>query len=189
MILKKSQLKSLPLLLVAAAAGTGCTMMGNFVKSELSAYAEPTTGELAHVRLVGSRNVKVYPASTCPSVYVPGSGYPAGPQMGGQRKRDLGMPKTGHEPKHFVEIAARGDEPITTAFQIGRYKGQWQQSCYVANTFVPQTGRNYEVTATWMGDRCVAAVYEIVKGAAGYQRSRVPTATATCPQTEPAADA
>ena len=68
----------------------GCSTFGGFIASELSRYAEPVDGPLAHLRLVGSRNVKLYPNSGCVSIAVPGSGYPAGPQMGGQRKRDLG---------------------------------------------------------------------------------------------------
>lgn len=180
----KSHLKTL-FLLIATAIGTSGCVIGTIVKSELSAYAEPTTGELAHIRLIGSRNVKVYPASTCPSVNVVGSGYPAGPQMGGQRKRDLGMPKIQVAPKHYVEIAARAGEPITAAFTVGRYQGAYQLSCSVAGTFVPQAGRNYEMVASWMGTQCVAQAYEIVSAGELNERRRVPTIAAQCARPDP----
>ena len=49
------------------AIGASSLLSGCFVKStlksELSSYAEPTTGDLAHIRLIGSRNVKVYPGT------------------------------------------------------------------------------------------------------------------------------
>ena len=96
----------------------GCSTLNGFVNGELSRYAEPTEGPLAHIRLMGSRNVKLYPNSGCVSVAVPGSGYPVGPQMGGQRKRDLGMPKAAEMPKHYVEVAARAEERITAAFSF-----------------------------------------------------------------------
>ena len=99
--------------------GVGCCALlsGCFIKevakSELSSYNEPKQEDAAHLRVSGSRNIKVYPNSVCVSPDVPGSGYPAGPQMGGQRKRDLGMPKTPDTPKHFVEMAVRPGQPIT----------------------------------------------------------------------------
>lgn len=76
---------------------SGC-FIKEVVKSELSSYDEPKHEDVAHLRVSGSRNIKVYPNSVCVSPDVPGSGYPAGPQMGGQRKRDLGMPKTPDTP-------------------------------------------------------------------------------------------
>lgn len=93
--------RSIASALVATTALSGC-FVANTVKSEFSSYAEPTGESLAHIRLIGSRNVKVYPNSTCARLDVPGGGYPVGPQLGGQRKRDLGMPKLADTPKHFV---------------------------------------------------------------------------------------
>ena len=133
---------------------------------------------MAHIRLIGSRNVKVYPNSACVSYTVPGSGYPAGPQMGGQRKRDLGMPKALPMPKHFVEIAARANEPITASFAFhtesyipgvagtGMPGTRSSAGCTSAASFVPQAGRNYEMTATWSsGSHCAVQVFEIRDGA------------------------
>ena len=166
---------------------SGCFVKST-IKSELSAYAEPTDGALAHIRLIGSRNVKVYPNSTCAACTVSGSGYPAGPQMGGQRKRDLGMPKPGSMPKHFVEMAARADEPITASFSYyseltipgaagtGAPSTRRSSFCYVARSFVPQSGRNYEMTANWLSaGLCSVQVFEIVAEGAGYTRRPVPS--------------
>lgn len=166
----------------------GCSWIGNTIKSEFSAYAEPTDGPLAHVRLIGSRNVKVYPASTCVGNNVVGGGYPAGPQMGGQRKRDLGMPKLPGTPRHFVEIAARSDEPLTMAFSFYRasYSGGYagastpQQSsshCYAAHSFIPEPGGQYEAVARWAGGRCSIDVVRLAPDAASgiWQRISVPS--------------
>ncbi len=155
-----------------------CLMLpGCFVqqtlKSELSRYAEPQDGELAHIRLIGSRNVKVYPDSACVSHTVPGSGYPAGPQMGGQRTRDLGMPKTTDMPSHFVEIAAVAGQRIAASFAfhgqtqspvMGR-PGTFERSssgCDVARSFVPEASRNYEIQAGWDHAGCALGVFELV---------------------------
>ncbi|HET6395663.1 MAG TPA: hypothetical protein VFF91_02370 [Pseudoxanthomonas sp.] len=141
----------------------GCSWVGNTIRSELSTYAEPTSGDMAHIRLIGSRNVKVYPNSRCVSHTVPGSGYPAGPQMGGQRTRDIGMAKAVGLPRHYVEIAAVAGQPITIGFSFyipsytpglagtgapGRHNAS---SCHVARSFVPEAGGNYEVIAHWWG--------------------------------------
>lgn len=176
---------------------TGC-FVKNTIKSELSSYAEPTAGDLAHIRLVGSRNVKVYPDSTCVSYEVPGSGYPAGPQMGGQRKRDLGMPKSAVMPKHYVEIAATPGQPISAAFSFYRESSlpgipgtgapgtRSSASCYAASSFVPQIGRNYEMVSVWTQGDCAVQVYELVQGANGLQRSPVVSQPAgSCPATNP----
>lgn len=173
---------------------TGCSFIGDTIKSELSSYAEPHDGERAHIRLIGSRNVKVYPDSTCVSHLVPGSGYPAGPQMGGQRKRDLGMPKSAEMPKHYVEIAASAGQPISAAFSFYRESSmpgtpgtgapgtRNSASCYAAGSFVPQVGRNYEVVSHWVAGDCAVQVYELVQGAGGLQRARVESRAAQgCP--------
>lgn len=182
------------------AIGTSSLLTGCFVKStiksELSSYAEPTIGDLAHIRLIGSRNVKVYPESTCVSYEVPGSGYPAGPQMGGQRKRDLGMPKAAVMPKHYVEIAASAGQPISAAFSFYRESSmpgipgtgapgkRSSASCYAASSFVPQVGRNYEMVSVWTQGDCAVQVYELVQGANGLQRSAVVSQPAgSCPAT------
>ena len=59
--------------LAATVALPGC-FVANTVESEFSSYAEPTGENLAHIRLIGSRNVKVYPNSTCARLDVPGGG-------------------------------------------------------------------------------------------------------------------
>lgn len=160
-------------MVLGVAAACGLTSCASYIRSELAAYAEPSDGALAHVRLVGSRNVKVYPNSTCVSAEVPGSGYPAGPQMGGQRKRDLGMPKVGVPPNHFVEVAARADQPITVNFAFyiesslpgaagtGMPSSRRSSSCTAALSFVPQTGQNYEVEAGWDRRDCSAHVVQL----------------------------
>lgn len=171
----------------ASLAVAGCSFVSEAIKSETSAYAEPTGIPSAHIRLIGSRNVKVYPNSECASYLVPGSGYPAGPQMGGQRKRDLGMPKPTSTPNHYVEIAARAGEPITAAFAFhaesylpgaagtGMPATRNSASCTAAASFVPQVDRHYEMTATWLsGSRCAVQVFEISQDASGvYRRTPV----------------
>lgn len=164
---------------------SGCSVLGSFIESELSRYAEPTEGPLAHIRLMGSRNVKLYPNSGCVSVAVPGSGYPAGPQMGGQRKRDVGMPKAAEMPKHYVEVAARAGERITAAFSFysesytpgipgtGAPGTRRSASCFAAGSFVPVAGENYEVTSDWRWDGCSVTVARLVTTPAGNLR-RVP---------------
>lgn len=154
---------------------SGC-FVASTVKSELSSYAEPTGENLAHIRLIGSRNVKVYPNSTCARLDVLGGGYPAGPQLGGQRKRDLGMPKLPDTPKHFVEIAARAGQPIAANFsfyaeshrpQIAGRPGmpgvKTTSSCSVTGSFVPEANANYEARALWAADRCVVLVTRLVE--------------------------
>lgn len=163
----------------------GCAWVGGIVESEFSAYAEPADGPLAHVRLIGSRNVKVYPDSTCVGTGVAGSGYPAGPQMGGQRKRDIGMPKLTGTPRHFVEIATRSGEPLTMAFSFygasysGGYAGgtapqQSSSHCYAAHSFVPETGGQYEAVADWSGGRCAVNVVRLEPESANGPWRRIP---------------
>jgi len=151
---------------------SGC-FVKEIVRSELSSYDEPKQDGVAHLRVAGSRNVKVYPNSTCVSSDVPGSGYPAGPQMGGQRKRDLGMPKTPDMPRHFVEMAVRPGQPITAGFSFyfesqrpaaGRpgTVERGSASCYQARSFVPEPGQNYEMRAHWTSVGCSVEVTRLV---------------------------
>lgn len=171
------------MLLGAALSGCG---ISSFVKSELSAYDEPTTGDLAHIRLIGSRNVKVYPNSTCVQPLLPGSGYPAGPQMGGQRKRDVGMPKTDSMPNHYVEIAARAGQPITAGFSFhgemtmpgvagtGAPGSRATSGCYAAASFVPQVGQHYEMATKWsFGQACRLELHQLITDPEG-RTQRVP---------------
>lgn len=166
------------------------------IRSELPFCTEPTSGDLAHIRLVGSRNVKMYPGSTCVSYEVPGSDYPAGPQMGGQRKRDLGMPKSAETPKHYVEIAASAGQPISAAFSFYRESSmpgtpgtgapgtRSSANCYAAGSFVPQVGRNYEVVSHWVAGDCAVQVYELVQEPDGLRRAKVESrARAGCSHT------
>ncbi len=175
--------------LVAALSLSGC-FVASTVKSELSSYAEPIGDNLAHIRLIGSRNVKVYPNSTCARLDVPGGGYPAGPQWGGQRKRDLGMPKLPDTPKHYVEIAARADQPIATTFAFyaesyrppiagvpGMPGTKTSSGCRVTGSFVPEANANYEARALWGGNRCVVLVSRLTE-VDGHVR-RVPVAPST----------
>lgn len=156
---------------------SGC-FIKEVVKSELSSYDEPKQEDSAHLRVSGSRNVKVYPNSTCVSSDVPGSGYPAGPQMGGQRKRDLGMPKTPDVPKHFVEMAVRPGQPITAGFSFylesqrpaaGRPGSveRGSASCYQARSFVPEPGQNYEMRAHWTSSGCGVEVSQLLTNVDG----------------------
>lgn len=169
---------------------TSLTLSGCFVadtvRSEFSRYAEPKGDDLAHIRLIGSVNVKVYPSSTCARLDVPGGGYPAGPQLGGQRTRDLGMPKTADTPKHFVEIAARPNEPIAAKFAFyaervrpgvagtGMPATKELAHCNVTGSFVPEANANYEARAFWLGNRCMVLVSQLL--AADGQVQRVPVA-------------
>lgn len=169
----------------------GCSWVGNIVKSEFSGYAEPTDGPLSHVRLIGSRDVKVYPASTCVGVGVVGGGYPAGPQLGGQRKRDLGMPKLTGTPRHFVEIAARPGEPLTMAFSFYRPStpGKISSHCDVARSFVPEVDGQYEAVARWVGRRCSIDIVQLADdGADGsWKTAAVPSSPApACSSAVPA---
>lgn len=182
------------LAVAAIALVLGCAWVGNTVRSELSAYAEPAGEELAHIRLIGSRNVKVYPNSTCASLSVPGGGYPAGPQMGGQRTRDLGMPKLPVTPRHYVEIAARANEPITMAFSFQstrvisppnpatRSMGRSQSSsCYVTRSFVPDVGEYYEAVATDEWSSCGVGIFRLIhdEEADTWRRFPVPSVPGT----------
>lgn len=173
--------------LTAVVTMAGCSWVGNMVKSELSAYAEPKKGELSYIRLIGSRNVKVYPDSVCANLEVPGSGYPAGPQMGGQRKRDLGMPKPAPMPKHYVEIAARAQQPITIAFSFysesispgiagtGVPATRASSTCYAVGRFIPEAGKQYEVVSN--GTRnCLVTIVELVSDKTGSNWQRRPVA-------------
>lgn len=157
--------------LVGCALLSGC-FIREVVKSELSSYDEPKQEGAAHLRVSGSRNVKVYPNSVCVSPDVPGSGYPAGPQMGGQRKRDLRMPKTPDIPKHFVEMAVRPGQPITAGFTFyfesqrpaaGRPGSVERGSagCYQARSLVPEPSQNYEMRASWTSQGCSVEVTQL----------------------------
>lgn len=154
---------------------SGC-FVAKTVKSELSSYAEPTGENLAHIRLIGSRNVKVYPNSTCARLDARGGGYPAGPQWGGQRKRDLGMPKLPDTPKHYVEIAARAGQPIAATFSFyaeshrppiagvsGMPGTRASSGCTVTGSFIPEVNGNYEASAFWAGRGCVIYVNRLVE--------------------------
>ncbi|WP_342316316.1 hypothetical protein [Lysobacter sp. FW306-1B-D06B] len=190
--LTRSRISVVTLAIAVAGLMSGCFVKST-IKSELSAYAEPADGPLARIRLIGSRNVKVYPDSTCAAYTVPGSGYPAGPQMGGQRKRDLGMPKALPMPKHYVEIAARADRPITAGFSFytgmtipgvpgtGMPNTSRSANCYVAHSFVPQADQNYEVTSAWNGAGCSIQVMRLEGAGDSVRRIPVPSALASCP--------
>lgn len=154
----------------------GCGWVEGTARSELSAYAEPTSADVAHIRLIGSRNVKVYPDSTCASHSVPGSGYPAGPQMGGQRRRDLGMPKLASTPAHYVEMAAKPIEPITVSFAVqsqrviapanpatGAPMLRQTSGCQGMRSFVPQAKGQYEVVLEGSSRNCWVTVYKLVE--------------------------
>ena len=171
------------ILALAALAGlAGCSFIGDTIKSELAAYAEPASGDLAHVRLIGSRNVKVYPNSTCASFTVPGSGYPAGPQMGGQRKRDIGMPEVPGMPDHFGEVAPPAGGPITMSFNFyqesytpgipgtGAPGTRSASGCSAARSFVPRVGENYEAIARNRGSWCALSVFRLQQDDAGTWR-------------------
>lgn len=176
-----------------------CTLMSGcfikeVVKSELSSYDEPKQDGVAYLRVVGSRNVKVYPDSTCVSSGVPGSGYPAGPQMGGQRRRDLGMPKTTDVPKHFVEMAVRPGQPITAGFSFyfesqrpaaGRPGSveRGSASCYQARSFVPEANQNYEMRAHWTSQGCGVEVSQVLANADGSvtRRPIISEPASSCP--------
>ena len=173
--------------LTAVVTMVGCAWVGNTVKSELSAYAEPKEGELSYIRLIGSRNVKVYPGSLCANVNVPGSGYPAGPQMGGQRKRDLGMPKPAPMPKHYVEISARAHQPIAIAFSFysesispgiagtGAPATRASSTCYAVGRFIPEAGKQYEVVSNGIRN-CLVTIVELVNDTSGSNWQRRPVA-------------
>ena len=172
--------------LIAIVFMSGCSWVGNTVKSELSTYAEPRDGELSYLRLVGSRNVKVYPNSVCANLNVPGSGYPAGPQMGGQRKRDLGMPKPAPIPKHYVEIAARAQQPIAIAFSFysesvspgiagtGMPASRSSSSCYAVARFIPEAGKQYEVVSDGNARDCPTRILELSSDPSGSVWRRTP---------------
>jgi hypothetical protein len=162
-------------MMMVATLLTGCGL-ADTVRSELSTYAEPTGTDVAHIRLIGSRNVKVYPGSTCASNEVPGSGYPAGPQLGGQRKRDLGMPKLASTPKHYVEIAARPLEPLTVGFMVqsdqiigyapsrtGTRMLKQTTGCQGLATFVPEVNGQYEVVLNGSPRSCWVTVHALVE--------------------------
>lgn len=172
---------------------SGCFIKG-VIKSELAAYDEPQQGDVAHIRLIGSRNVKVYPNSDCVGGSVTGGGYPAGPQMGGQRKRDLGMPKPADMPRHYVEIAALADQRIAAKFSFymesqtavaGRpgTVDRNSASCSVARSFIPEAGQSYEVRTDWDREGCAVMVFRLVAdGAGSVRRLPVPSANApACP--------
>ena len=172
--------------LVTVALTTGCSWVGDTIKSELSTYAEPKDGELSYLRLVGSRNVKVYPNSLCADLTVPGSGYPAGPQMGGQRKRDLGMPKPAPMPKHYVEIAARAQQPIAIAFSFYSESvspgiagtdapaTRNSSSCFTVARFIPQAGKQYEVVSGGNVRNCPVRILELTSDPSGSVWTRTP---------------
>lgn len=185
--MKISKTRFLACVVLGSVGLCGCGISG-FVKSELSAYEEPAEGELAHIRLIGSRNVKVYPDSTCVQPLLPGSGYPAGPQMGGQRKRDIGMPKADPMPDHYIEIAARAGRPITATFSFhgemsmpgmvgtGAPGSRATSGCRAAASFIPEAGAHYELATKWsFGQDCKLELRQIVTDGEGRTR-RVPVA-------------
>ncbi|ALR07572.1 hypothetical protein XFHB_12760 [Xylella fastidiosa] len=166
---------------------TGCASIGDQIKDEFSSYAEPKEGELAHIRLIGSRQVKVYPNSTCVNPGAPGSGYPNGWQMYGQRKRDLGMPKLSQTPHHYIEIAARAAQPITAAFSFQTslfpQKTPWSSGgnvinvnlCNIAYSFVPVAGAHYELVARENRRVCSVDLTQLTPTADGtWQEVHVP---------------
>ena len=179
--------------LVCCTVVSGC-FIKEIVRSELSSYDEPKQEDVAHLRVSGSRNVKVYPNSVCVSPDVPGSGYPAGPQMGGQRKRDLRMPKTPDTPKHFVEMAVRPGQSITAGFTFyfesqrpaaGRPGSVERASagCYQARSFVPEPSQNYEMRANWTSYGCNVEVTQLFtqSDGSGVRRSVPSEAAGSCP--------
>jgi hypothetical protein len=159
---------------VASFTVAGCTWLREIKRSELSTYLEPVDGPTARVRLIGSRP-KVYPNSDCVSVQVPGSGYPGGWRPWGLEPRSLEMPRFADTPQDAIEVIVRADVPATISFQYassattpgaagtGMPSTTRSAHCTVARAFVPAAGVDYEVRATWIGNReCIVEVTELL---------------------------
>lgn len=163
-----------------------------------TAYAEPTEGPRARVRLRGpAMNPLVYPGTACDRGIFPGAGKPGGPRLGGGfSARDLGMPKTDHGSKP-LEIYVRANEPVTMQFSAGGSGAYFcppapqgyrmicprpktvVPPCTRMHSFVPEVGKDYEMVFTYVNDRvCDVEVFAIASDPGGHRQQRVPSQAA-----------
>ena len=130
-------------LMAAVCAGLGaCSSVG----TQFSKMDEPAAGERARVRVAANMLVKGVPESACVDWRKPGAGTIFGGIVGssGYRGRSIGMPDPNQlTGRHSGEFYAAGGKPLTVSL-INTPESRMR--CTISITFVPQTGRDYEIT-------------------------------------------
>lgn len=143
----------------------GCSAAG----TQFSKMAEPQEGERARVRIAANMLVRGMPETDCVNWQQKGAGTVFGGIVGssGYRGRSLGMPNpNGYKGRGMGEMYVRAGAPVTYVLSN---TPESRMLCNVAVSFVPQAGRDYELSmATEMvgsqRSRCSARLTDISDG-------------------------
>lgn len=157
----------------------GCGTIAT-VRSFSTAYVEPTTGDLARLRIRSNGMVRAVPGKTCVDWRTPGAGVMLAHRKGfaNLNDRDLGMPQeVYYSPKDLsrrvysvissersTELRIAADQPITLNFiSDGSPQGGNIYRCASAISFVPERGMDYEIVFfdQGIGSRCTADLTRI----------------------------
>lgn len=154
---------------VAIAMLAGC---GNIavVKSFSTKFESPTEGETANLRVVTNGMIRGVPDSACINWYLPGAGVIAAKDGFAHRNdEDLGMPEskwTAAMSKanfYTTEVRVPAGKPLSLDFiGYGRVTPYAREQCFVARSFVPQPGQNYELVMIEDGSMCRSRLVEFI---------------------------
>ncbi|WP_313697271.1 hypothetical protein [Achromobacter sp.] len=146
---------------VAVIALAGC---GNIaaVKSFSTKFESPADGETANLRVITNGMVRGVPESDCINWYIPGAGVIAAQDGFAHRNdEDMRMPDskwtTAISKSNFynTEVRVTAGKPLTLDFiGNGRVTAYAREQCFLARSFTPEPGHNYEVVRIQDGSTC-----------------------------------
>lgn len=147
-------------ILVAASPMPGCGLI---------AYAEPDSGPVARVRLVNDSNgvasgIRQYDDNNCETGEREVARFGTGSVI--DNHKSIGIPDDPDIPKgQKTEIRVRGGQPFYGVYWTG---STLPSECRVAFEFVPEAGRDYQVTFHWnvYQSWCSATLRDLAQAAA-----------------------
>lgn len=146
---------------VAVMALAGC---GNIaaVKSFSTKFESPPDGETANLRVITNGMVRGVPNSDCINWYIPGAGVIAAQDGFAHRNdEDLRMPDSkwtaavSKSNFYATEVRVPAGTPLTLDFiGNGRVTAYAREQCFLARSFTPEAGHNYELVMIQDGSTC-----------------------------------